>query len=434
MFRTISARIVLLVMLAVSLNSHAGQDWLAPSGRAAGVPADLALPFEQYVANTRDNIGVVLRDYGVNESNFDGGYTVEQAARMRSPFEVPIQSSETCSVQTGQHKGFLLIHGLTDSPYLLRGVADSLRGLYPCAVIRAVLLPGHGTVPGDTLDMHFEDWLAITEYGARSLHNEEQVSDVYLVGFSTGTALSIRHMAEGESTDKVKGLIMLSTAVKAGTEFAFLAGWLKYLKPWMSNFKERDAARYESFSSNAGAQFYYLVKDLFNGDYDVDVPVLMAVSADDATINANSAQAFYCNNVQTNPRNKLLWYSSEAGEHGSSADCGADLSVIKTTNEQAKQMRVANVAHTAISTPPDDAHYGRNGNYRECKEYQDDTEAYGACRQQDDRSMWGEKNINSSNARKELEFEYFRRGTFNPYYDELIEEIGCFSGAGTDCD
>ncbi len=61
--------------------------------------------------------------------------------------------------------GALLIHGLSDSPYSLRPLAEVLRrhGFYALSL----RMPGHGTTPAALTRADREDWLAAVRLGAR---------------------------------------------------------------------------------------------------------------------------------------------------------------------------------------------------------------------------------------------------------------------------
>ena len=50
-----------------------------------------------------------------------------------------------------------MVHGLTDAPYAVRDLAQFFQqqGFY----VLAMQLPGHGTRPGDLLDIRWQDWL-----------------------------------------------------------------------------------------------------------------------------------------------------------------------------------------------------------------------------------------------------------------------------------
>lgn len=425
------------VTLALGACTSSNPIWLKQTGKAASVPEQPGPEFTQYVQESRQNIREILADlrFKSGQSPYLGGYTSEEAAIMRGPFQLPEKDSDMCwDPSKGGGKGFLLIHGLTDSPYLMRSISDSLQTAYPCALIRAVLLPGHGTVAGDSLTMKHEDWMRITDYGVRSFQQIEKINDLYLVGFSTGTALAIRHMKEGQSTYKIKGLILVSTAVKAKTKFAWVATILRSVKDWASTYAEKDAARYESFSMNAGAEFYELTKGLIDSKYTLEVPVLMAVSADDDTIDAHEARNFFCD-LTTAKRRALIWYKTKyTKDHQPVASC-KDIATVEfespELNYKGTPYRFANFAHTALSMSPGDKHYGVNGKYRNCKSYEDkgDVDGYEKCQKGSDKTIFSENNIatlKDENGKK-IEYDYWRRGTFNPDYDRLEKSILCFT-------
>ena len=63
------------------------------------------------------------------------------------------------------HGAVVLLHGLTDSPYSLRHIAElyAARGF----VAVGVRLPGHGTVPGGLTRGSWQDWMAATRLAMR---------------------------------------------------------------------------------------------------------------------------------------------------------------------------------------------------------------------------------------------------------------------------
>ncbi|MCG8548882.1 MAG: alpha/beta fold hydrolase [Desulfobacterales bacterium] len=434
MFRfKISASFVFFLLFIASCAPK--PSFLKETGRPAGVPSDPDLPFSQYVQESRKNIEHILSDlrFANGAEPYLGAYSAAQAAQMRGPFE---RLPEKENTGPGKGKGFLLIHGLTDSPYLMRSIADSLQRAYPKATIRAVLLPGHGTVAGDSLKMRHSDWMAVTNYGVRSFEKMPSISDLYLVGFSTGTALAIRHLQDNPRPSKIKGLILISTAVKAKSGLAFLSPYLRWVKDWLDTYSERDAARYESFSVNAGAEFYLLTKSIMKSKVPVNVPVLMAVSADDGTIDAEAARQFFCDRV-TARRRGLIWYTSRHAERNIDPPCG-DIKEVKLGPVdrafQGTAYRFANYAHTALSMSPADPHYGVNGRYHQCKSYDTppEMEDFYNCQKGSAKTVFGEKDIAGKAAQKELDYDYWRRGTFNPDYPRLERAIICFADEACD--
>lgn len=424
-------KLIAVSMLCVYLiGCSAENTWLAPSRQAIGVPQNSNLPFEDYVQDSRQIIEKVItkQRFSNAQSPYVGGYSVADVVNMRAPFQIPLDSDVLCQQKkAGAGKGFLLIHGLTDSPYLLKNIAQSLANQYPCALIRAVLLPGHGTVVGDTLAMKYQDWIAITEYGVRSFDKIEGVQELFLVGFSTGTALAIKHLKTAVDTQKIKGLILLSTAVKARSDFAWLSQYVIFFKRWLEVREERDAARYSSFSVNAAVQFYQLTKDIMSQQYAVNVPVLMAVSADDATISSGAAREFFCKYVH-NERKLLLWFNGFSAK--SNLNCTGIYEIEQVDVEQRYEdtdYKYANLSHTGVAGDPGDNHYGVNGVYRDCKSYEaKDDQLWRACLSDHGVKIFAEKNIKNMPAVLG-KTGMWRRGTFNKDYQKLLQSILCLT-------
>lgn len=391
---------------------------LQASGQQAWIPATDE-SFSSYVSHNEHQIRGALAalQYAGNPAPFGPDYPLAAAVAMRSPYEIPPSSACEQSASSSERKGFLLIHGLTDSPYLLRGVAASLAEQYPCAMIRGVLLPGHGTVPGDTLSMRHEDWIRVTEFGVNSFRNE--VDSLYMVGFSTGTSLSLLYADSHRDDSLLKGLILLSPAVAARSGSAFLAPYLRWFSKWLGKASERDAARYESFSVNAGAEFYLLTRPLNNNGFAaLDIPVFMAGSGDDATVNMEAAREFFC--TKTPPdRRHMIWYSAQA-THSDPQQLCSGLEVVAA---EAPDMRVYSLSHTGISVPPDDPHYGLDGRYSICLHYGEDSEDFRTCRNDNSQTIYAERNLGSDGR---FQGKLIRRGSFNPHYAKMLEEIVCF--------
>ena len=89
----------------------------------------------------------------------------------------------------------LLIHGLTDSPYVMKALAETLRaeGL----AVTVLRLPGHGTLPSMMLDMRLADWQAAVRIAARDVAGRAGPQQpFYIGGFSTGGALALLYSLE----------------------------------------------------------------------------------------------------------------------------------------------------------------------------------------------------------------------------------------------
>lgn len=413
----------LLALLGVLMacTSTADSPLHRASGSEAWIPTPGA-PFADYVAQNETRIRQVLSTYhySAQAEPFGPGYPLERAVAMRSPYELR-NPQAVCPQSEGARQGFLLIHGLTDSPYLLRGIAASLLDEFPCALIRGLLLPGHGTVPGDTLAMRHAEWLQVTQYGVDSFRGE--VDALYMVGFSTGTSLSVRYADAHREDALLKGLIMLSPALAARSESAWLSPYARWFTAWLGREAERDAARYESFSMNAGAEFHLLTRQLTDPDFaPLQVPVFMAGSGDDTTVNMEAARAFFCSKTPADARH-MLWYRAAATGSDPVAEC-AGLEVVAA---EAPAQRVVSLSHTSISVPPEDPHYGLDGAYAICLQYGDGSPDYLTCRNDPAQTVYGERNLGSEGRH---EGKLIRRGSFNPHYDAMFAAMTCFIRGG----
>ncbi|MCI5166376.1 MAG: esterase [Candidatus Electrothrix sp. GM3_4] len=429
---------VLLCLLPLITACASNDPLFNPTGRAAYVP-DESVPFTEYVRESHENIEQVLNE--VRPDNGDrkylGGYTNAQAAAMRSPFQVPENENERCSdISNGAGKGFLLIHGLIDSPYLLSNIQDSLIRQYPCALIRAVLLSGDGTVVGDSLDMNHKDWKRIVDYGVQGFQDDDGIKDLYIVGFSTGTSLAIDFMKEHPSTDataradKIKGLVLLSPSVKAKSHFAFLSSFLNLFRDWLSRSKEEDAVRYESFSYKAGAEFYTLTRGMVDPKYALKVPVVMVASADDTTVDAEAARRFFCFSDEVVRGGALIWYQSINPDVNARIAQTSDLqcnNIIEVSlDDIKKEFKTVNISHLAVPMSPDDSHYGLHGKYRHCGKYASSPTDFAACQDDGENNLFGENNVEGLPADLKPQYKTLRRGTFNPFYEQMESMIFCF--------
>jgi len=165
----------------------------------------------------------------------------------------------------------LLLHGLSDSPYSLREVAQILfrNGVY----VLGLRLPGHGTIPAGINTAQVEDWVAAINIGARhALTQGEPTQPFVIVGYSNGAALAIKYALDALEEDTLTvpdRLILFSPAVGV-TPLAAMADWHKYLSfiPFFEKFQwsnirlEYDPYKYTSFPKNAGRQTYNLTIDI----------------------------------------------------------------------------------------------------------------------------------------------------------------------------
>jgi esterase/lipase len=356
------------------------------------------LVFAEYVARNRD----ILKRAHAGAANLD------KIVDGNAPFELqPLPG-----FPTGQHKpyrrGVLLTHGLSDSPYMMRHLAAYFQqnGFR----VMAVLLPGHGTQPGDLLEVKWKEWARTVAYGAYKLADE--VDELYLAGYSAGATLSIYHSLRDY---RVRGLFLFSPAIKITLKAAFaklhkLYSWLVPSAKWVDIKPDLDIYKYESFPKNAAAQTYALTKELKEQlrQHVLDIPVFIAASEDDMTVNTSAI--FELIESVLHPSSKLVLYTTKPEKYP--PDYLADK--LELVNSVVPGQRILSSAHTAIVMSPEDNHYGETGEYSNCLHYfPDDMEKYAFCLNNPGQDFQGEV------TEKNLETGIMRRLMYNPHFASL---------------
>ena len=256
--------------------------YLVPSGlndRFYG----LDMTFENYIELMK-NIIIESR-IDLNNDNAD------QIVLANSPFTW--QNPHT-AVPT--HSGVLLIHGLFDSPYYVKDLGEFF--LTKNFLVNAVLLPGHGTVPGDLLTVKYKEWAKAVKYGVTTLGR--QVENIYLLGYSLGGMLALYEALE--SKENIKGIILIAPAMRARNPLKnFLAknyhlfGWLGDWAKWYQLRAPNNYTKYSCHAFNAGYQARMLIDDFecrFKHQK-LTPPIFIAISENDETISHQAILSFF---------------------------------------------------------------------------------------------------------------------------------------------
>ena len=161
----------------------------------------------------------------------------------------------------------VLLHGLTDSPYSLRHIAERYRA--HGFVVVAIRMPGHGTVPSGLTDIDWQDWSAATRLAVREARRRIGPSlPLQIVGFSNGGALAMQYALDAIETPELtrpSRLVLISPMIGI-TRFARFAGLtaLPALLPafekaaWLSVVPEFIPFKYNSFPVNGATQSHRL--------------------------------------------------------------------------------------------------------------------------------------------------------------------------------
>jgi esterase/lipase len=280
----------------------------------------------------------------------------------RAPFELAPRRGRCPRGPDGRHaKAALLLHDLGGTPYEMRDLGRALAD--DCYLVRAVLLPGHGTVPGDLLDVDYHEWVEATRSGVASFAGEAE--QVVLVGFGLGATLALHHAlsAAPRSDRALGGLILLAPALATEAPLGWqrapgMHGQFGPEARWARLLLDYDPMRYESLPRNAEVQRARLLEEVMAREAPLEAPVFLAISAEDAEVDAGAARDWFCG---LNGPRRLIWYTSAPAP---SPNCR-----FVTERQSAAMPDILDLSHIALPIAPDNPRYGANGPYPDCSHY-----------------------------------------------------------------
>ena len=199
----------------------------------------------------------------------------------------------------------LLVHGLSDSPYSMRALAETLyeQGYY----VLTLRLPGHGTAPSGLTDVSWRDWYAAVvlaaQYAAAQAPGKPFIAGGYSAGAALVTLYSVRALSD-PSLPRPQSLYLVSAAIGISpfavltnvlSDLAFIPAFEK--SRWLDVLPEYDPYKYNSFPVNAANQIYTMTRTLHaelddaktRGRLDQMPRVVMFQSVVDSTVTASAA-------------------------------------------------------------------------------------------------------------------------------------------------
>jgi alpha-beta hydrolase superfamily lysophospholipase len=171
---------------------------------------------------------------------------------------------------TAPRAGVLLLHGLSDSPYSLRRIGETLHA--NGAWVTGLRIPGHGTAPSGLVWVEWQDMAAAVRLAAR--HVRERIGDapLYVVGYSNGGGLTVHYALEALADPALPlpdGIVLISPEIGV-TPAAGYASWQAQLGKllglqklaWSSVGPEFDPYKYVSFAVNGGTIAYDVTSEI----------------------------------------------------------------------------------------------------------------------------------------------------------------------------
>ena len=232
--------------------------------------------FESFDAYRRqeERLFAELRDriYAPNEADtFALGRYNPQSVVARLALDTPYNRSYELAPAGEPRGSVLLMHGLTDSPYAMRGIAEVFQsqGFH----VVALRLPGHGTAPSGLREVRWEDWYAAVAAAAKyTAARGGSGNPFYVGGFSTGAALATLYAVrslDAPELPKPQSVYLVSPAIGI-SPFAVLTNVISGLafipafekSRWIDVLPEYDPYKYNSFPVNAANQIHTLTRVL----------------------------------------------------------------------------------------------------------------------------------------------------------------------------
>ena len=171
---------------------------------------------------------------------------------------------------TNPEAGVLLLHGMSDSPYSLKGIGERLSTDQNWVL--GLRYPGHGTAPSGLTRLHWQDMARAVELAMHHLREKVGNKPIYIIGYSVGGALAVHYALKALNNPRlpgVKSMVLISPAIGV-TSLAYLAVWQARLGhllgleklEWTDIKLEYDPYKYNSFAVNAGDQVYRLTEEI----------------------------------------------------------------------------------------------------------------------------------------------------------------------------
>jgi len=391
-----SAIIILLTVQACSgASDPVAEDRYLPSGRNDR-PLSMEGGFNAYVIRAKAMI--------YRARVFDDPEQRHEEVDFNAPFEIRPNGAK-CSNQP--NRGILMVHGLSDSPAVWRDLSAQL--VDNCYLVRTILLPGHGTRPGDLMNVTHLDWLQSARQAVRQMSDE--VDQLYVAGFSMGATIAAILAYEGEP---INGLVLLSPAFRTFSRLQFMITWLEPFMNWLHREPGEMPGRYSTMSVNGAAEFHRLSSRLFSlgrRDLELTIPVYMALSSDDSLIDVPFAVRAF-NEFLTSPHNRMLIVGGP--DDTAKLAVGRRNSKIISLNSSMPDQGILKFSHIAMPYSPGNPAYGRNG-VRSCGDYAEASKDHEACRTATE--------IIYTNVRGEEDSPNHFKLTFNPYFDVMSRQI-----------
>jgi esterase/lipase len=368
---------------------------LTPSGLNNQCIGSSQLTFADYILKTRQMLRSARADLSPQ--------TEDAIIDANSPFEWYPTPKPAGKIQ----RGVLLVHGLFDCPFMVQDIGRFYQA--QGFLVRAILLPGHGTVPADLLHIGHQEWSKAVDYGVDSLAQE--VEEVSIAGFSLGGVLAVQKALQD---DRIKNLLLIAPALKlrAITVVRLMAFWRNYFNwlvhapDWYLKRPEGNFCKYNVHACNAPIQLQQVI-DHVNAlleSRSLDIPIFLVASAADFTISTTACLEFFAQHH--NPSNRCLLYTSQPYQVTDPR--------LTIRNSYLPEQQILDFSHPSLLISPDNLLFGHNGQLPDFMHYPSG------------KPPMGRPVLLGETSAANLANYAIQRLGYNPDFTYMVEEIGKF--------
>ncbi len=401
-----------------------------------------ALGIEQDVSYTdyQTSVAKVLQDNWTDLIQHD--YPDLEASDVKRLIEAhtPTDKSPVKSkCDRSKPRGMLLVHGLYDSPYVMKDLEEYFRD--KCFHTRSILLPGHGTRPGSLLNIQYTEWVKVVDQTVEQFATDIG-GKIYMTGFSTGAALALKNALDAK---QVKGLFLFAPALQVEDGLARLLDNLGLDWVPTQRLKDKDLIKYESITLDSVIAVGDLADDvrkkLGDRSTQLDIPVMVVIAENDYTIKTQTTIELF-EQGRFGAKSDMMIYAPivVGGKCFKGMLKGDPTSIPKIPTyigscfvheQDNRKYMIADYSHMALTLKSTDEHYGLEGDYKYCTQYFYDEELEALCKREQstmadicfgERRKFGSADYPECNKRGLM----VRRLTSNPQFKKMTDYMDQF--------
>lgn len=370
-----------------------------------------------------------------------GAYTKKSTGDAQEIVEslVPGDGSPNSGSCIGTGKGVvLLLHGLYDSPYIMKDIGHYFND--QCYHTRYLLLPGHGTVPGDLRHLDYMQWVDAVKNVVEQTKKDFDREKIIFAGFSTGAGLALNYAVD--NPEEIEALFLFAPLIKLAGVRVFGSYVVEALFEYVDKHAELDTYKYESVTANSVIQANKLANSVRDKliNRKLKAPVFIVQAWNDYTLPATETVELFDSKVFGTGSVFLLYAPVEVAGFSflicEVADKNIFLEADKVVCNSSFSYTTGGIdatiddfSHMSLTLSPTDSHYGIEKNYRYCLQYKNRTDLR-ICKERTKPFVChGERRIFSSKYMSNLcpeDETVMIRLTSNPRFEHLTSQLTYF--------